>query len=76
MGIETTRLNISQQAGIDRIVRKIDAALDGENKSLAMSALTFTMLAIIQVERKMSQREAIRYAIYHLKNYTHMIEYT
>lgn len=74
--MEDTRLNEAQHADIERITKKIDAAVNGEDKSLTVSALTFYLLGIIQTERKFSQAEAIRYAIYHLKNFAQMIEYT
>jgi PIN domain nuclease of toxin-antitoxin system len=73
MSMNMERLTDTQQAAIERIIKKLDPILDGEDDSLVVSALSFWMLAIIQRQRKVSEADAAQYAAYHLKNYAHMI---
>ena len=69
------RLTDTQQEAVERILKKIDPILQGEDDSVAISALMFYVIAVIQEQQKLSPTDAAQYAAHHLKNYATMIGY-
>ena len=69
------RLTDTQQIAIERILKKLDPILVGEDDGVVISALMFHVLAVIQKQQQLSQADAIQYAAHHLKNYAHIIGY-